>query len=584
VSKIILGTHDGKDIGFDLEVLLRTRLLIQANSGGGKSWALRRLIEQMFGKVQIIVIDPEGEFSTLREKFGFVLVGKGGETPADLRSAALVAQKLLELQASAVCDIFEMKPHERHQWVKLFLDAMVNAPKELWHPVVVILDEAHLFCPEKGQGESEASGSVIDLATRGRKRGYCAIFATQRLGKFSKNASAECQNILIGQTFQDIDRKRAAEALAILKADERKFFSEVQLMAPGNFYALGRAVALERTLIKVAKVETTHPEAGNSKAALPPATPEKIKALLPKLADLPKAAEEKARTEADLRGEIRTLKVMLTAAQKATPVVDEQATARAVEHALAAQQRNWLAYDKAVNTLLGEYRKTMETLHGALDRLLKLPVPSCEQTALELRPATVVSNIPHMPSHSYTPQASVTIPKPNGHWSVVPVQASGDITAPQMRILRALAEFEAIGRIGIPRTWVAVRAGASHTSSSFGNNLSSLRVRGLIDYVPAGIQLTQDGRSAAPAVNAPTDSSEMLASCLNLLSNPQQRILQYVHQSYPTAVDRESLAAAADASPTSSSFGNNLSSLRTAGMIDYTADRKVKCAEWMFVS
>lgn len=79
MSKIILGTADGKNIGFDLDLLLATRLLIQAGSGGGKSWALRRLMEQAFGKVQIICIDPEGEFSTLREKYDFVLAGKGGE-------------------------------------------------------------------------------------------------------------------------------------------------------------------------------------------------------------------------------------------------------------------------------------------------------------------------------------------------------------------------------------------------------------------------------------------------------------------------------------------------------------------------
>src|SRR5947209_2102103 len=92
----------GGHVELDVAILLKTRLLIQANSGGGKSWLIRRLAEQLFGVAPVIIIDPEGEFSTLREKFGFVLVGKGGETPADPRSAKLVAHKLLELQASAV--------------------------------------------------------------------------------------------------------------------------------------------------------------------------------------------------------------------------------------------------------------------------------------------------------------------------------------------------------------------------------------------------------------------------------------------------------------------------------------------------
>ena len=100
--KITIGETGGKGVGFDLDTLLVTRLLIQANSGAGKSWLLRKLIEQLYGHVQVIVIDPEGEFATLREKYDFVLVGAGGETPADVRSAGLLAEKLLELRASAV--------------------------------------------------------------------------------------------------------------------------------------------------------------------------------------------------------------------------------------------------------------------------------------------------------------------------------------------------------------------------------------------------------------------------------------------------------------------------------------------------
>lgn len=201
---IIIGKSARKNVAIDLDRLMASRLLIQADSGGGKSWLLRRLCEQLFGKVQLIVIDPEGEFATLREKFGFVLVGKGGETPADPRSAALVAHRLLELRASAICDIYELKHHARHAWVAAFLESLTDIPKKLWgRQVVIVVDESHMFCPEKGKGESEAYGAMVDLCTRGRKRGHCAVFATQRLGQLSKDASSQLQNRLIGPTFED---------------------------------------------------------------------------------------------------------------------------------------------------------------------------------------------------------------------------------------------------------------------------------------------------------------------------------------------------------------------------------------------
>src|SRR5579864_5666078 len=134
VSSIVIGKYGTRNVQLDVDVLLRTRLLLQANSGKGKSWLLRRIAEQLFGKVQVVIIDPEGEFATLREKLDFVLVGKGGETAAHPRIAALTAQRLLELRASAVCDLYEMKPQERHSYVQLFLESLIDAPKTLWHP------------------------------------------------------------------------------------------------------------------------------------------------------------------------------------------------------------------------------------------------------------------------------------------------------------------------------------------------------------------------------------------------------------------------------------------------------------------
>lgn len=46
-----------QDTSIDLSKLIDSRLLVQANSGGGKSWILRRILEQSHGKVQQIIID-----------------------------------------------------------------------------------------------------------------------------------------------------------------------------------------------------------------------------------------------------------------------------------------------------------------------------------------------------------------------------------------------------------------------------------------------------------------------------------------------------------------------------------------------
>src|SRR6266480_1776057 len=125
MTAVKIPLNDSVDI--DLGILLDTRLLIQSNSGGGKSWLLRRLLEQSHGRVQQIVIDLEGEFATLREKYDYVLAGKEGDTPAEPRSAHLLAKKLLELNVSAIIDLYELHYQDRKQFVRLFLESMINA-------------------------------------------------------------------------------------------------------------------------------------------------------------------------------------------------------------------------------------------------------------------------------------------------------------------------------------------------------------------------------------------------------------------------------------------------------------------------
>jgi len=587
---IVLGKSEGKNVSLDVDKLLSTRLLVQANSGKGKSHLLRRIAEQFFGKVQVIIIDPEGEFATLREKYGYVLVGKGGETPADPRSAALVAHKLLELRASAVCDLYEMKPATRHEWVQKFLDAMIDAPKNLWHPCVVIVDEAHVFCPEKGAGESIASEAMIGLATRGRKRGFACIFATQRLGKLRKDAAAELTNVMIGGTFIDVDRKRAADALGFYGADLHKFFDDIKIMERGYFYALGPAISLDRTLVHVGDVETTHPEAGSAKhGAEPPPPPEAIAKLLPKLSDLPKAAEEKAKTEAELRKENRELRAQL----RTQPTVAKEinvADPKTIERAVMDAQRKLEARYVQLRRVTEKLFKSLQFVarqagNDSLAAIESMKALDIDWTKLkdDLKKVTQVSageiQKEKMASSSRLPATTVTHPRPD-----IPYENNGDLSRPQLAILKAIAEFEAIGRTQISKSWIAARAGASHRSSAFTNNCGSLKSRGYITYpVPDTASLTEKGRGAAGPVNVPTSSGEMLQSCLALLSMPQQRILRALYEAHPRAIEKSALAEAAGASATSSTFTNNLGAMKSAGMIEYPEKGAAKAADWIFV-
>ena len=96
-------TSEGTSASLDIEELLATRLLVQGNSGSGKSHLLRRLLEQSAPWVQQCIIDPEGDFVTLADKFGHVVV-EGERTDAELIGTA----KLNDIDPQAwLADVLE---------------------------------------------------------------------------------------------------------------------------------------------------------------------------------------------------------------------------------------------------------------------------------------------------------------------------------------------------------------------------------------------------------------------------------------------------------------------------------------------
>jgi uncharacterized protein len=602
MSKIVIGKSSGHNVGFDLDELLTTRLLITANSGGGKSFLVRRILEQAFGKIQCFVIDVAGEFATLREKYGYVLVGEHGETPVDIRSAGLVAEKLLELRASAVFDLYSLKPPaHRHTWVKHFLAAMMNAPKKLWHPVLVIVDEAHKFMPENGEGESEAKDEMLSLCSDGRKYGYCAILPTQRLAKLDKSGASELLNVMVGPTFIDVDLQRAHKALGIVRTEWAAFDEQMKTVAPGNFWALGRAISKKRILIEVGDVATTHPKPGAAHSAEPPPPPEKVKGLLPKLADLPQVAETKARTEVEMRREIRDLNTKLAIAQKqkavpAQVVKGDPRQARIIQQLRTALEdaKKLMAkfQSQAIQPAVINMQQVEAAVKDAVTRIVRLSEQSSsqqlkqfEQLKREAKPLLDrLQKLLDMPI-SATPMvpASALAQAPNEIPAQVEPPSIEGITRPQSFILSALAEFQAIGLRDIARAPLAARSGASPNSSSFANNLSSLRTKGLVEFGAGKVQLTTEGAQTIGSRSVALTPEEMRSSINKLLTSPQRLIMDALYNAWPSSLTRDELAEKVGASSLSSSFGNNLSAMRAIGVVDYGPKKTIVLQKWVLL-
>lgn len=238
----------------DLEELLATRLLVQGNSGSGKSHLLRRLLEQSAPWVQQCIVDPEGDFVTLADKYGHLVVD-AARTENELTR---IANRVRQHRVSVVLNLEGLDVEQQMRAAAAFLGGLFDADRDLWYPMLVVVDEAQLFAPAAAGDVSDEArklslGAMTNLMCRGRKRGLAGVIATQRLAKLAKNVAAEASNFLMGRTFLDIDMARAADLLGM----DRRQAEQFRDLERGHFVALGPAISRRPLPVVIGPVETS---------------------------------------------------------------------------------------------------------------------------------------------------------------------------------------------------------------------------------------------------------------------------------------------------------------------------------------
>ena len=318
----------GQSILIDLEELLATRLLVQGNSGSGKSHLLRRLLEECAGQVQQVVIDPEGDFVTLADHFGHVVIDAAAYSPREIEA---LAARVRQHRASVVLSLEELEVEAQIRCAALFLTALFDAPREHWYPALVVVDEAQMFAPAAAGEMNDDTrrltlAAMTNLMCRGRKRGLAGIVATQRLAKLAKNVAAEASNFLMGRTFLDIDMQRAADLLGM----DRRQAERIRDLQRGQFLGLGPAISRRPVAVNVGTVQTGAKATGQGLIPLPDAPGEAMEALLTdRLAEA--AREPATRTPAPPPRPAIEIERALSAAPALRPAPAAPPTLRAVE-------------------------------------------------------------------------------------------------------------------------------------------------------------------------------------------------------------------------------------------------------------
>lgn len=561
MSKILLNDTEG----FDLGKLIAGKLLLQANTGGGKSWAMRRIIEQCYGKIPQIVFDTEGEFSNLREKFDFILIGKDHDIAANSKTAALLAHRLIEERVSAVIDLLEMSPYEREMFVKNFVQAMISAPHSLWLPTLLIIDEAQTYAPE---GDKTECGRVLhDAAFKFRKRNFGILFATPRISALSKNVISTCKNKLIGYSSLDNDMKRAAFELGFSTKEE---IISLRNLDPGQFFAFGSAISKDVIKLTVGETSTAHGSESwdITKVNIAPPT-DKLKQVLAKLADLPQAAEEEAKTVAELKLKNSILERENTILKKNPPKeqitkeviktvevpVLKDSQVKKLEDVLIAIVSKTEQHTNGMNALWARFNLVTEDILNCIKHPITITQPQ-RAIGIDLGSKGGDKSVAVMVEHQADNTTTIT--------------AVEKLTRCEAMIFSFLLKYYSLDR-SFNKKQIGAATGYSLHSSGFNNALYHLNTLKLI-------QLDGDRISAAenrPDLAIYLDADFSIKNWLNNLGKCPKEIYEFLLNNPDRAFTKQEIAEATPShySVTSSGFQNALYSLNSIGLASRDADR-----------
>jgi hypothetical protein len=253
----VIGNGTAADMT-DANALAGSHLAIIGNSGSGKSYAIRRLLEDSWGQAVHIVFDVEDEFHTLRERFSYVLVG-GSHGDITATDPCRLARRVLTSGTSVIIQLNDLSMENRRVFISNFLQALMSLHRSYWRRALVVIDEAHDYVPE---GKATASSEpILNLMAQGRKRGFVGVLASQRAARVSKSALGQCSNWMIGRVASQNDKRVAADQLGF-KIGAREM-EGLRTLPVGTFWRAGPAWG-GRDCAAVPRARTKHLQLGQT--------------------------------------------------------------------------------------------------------------------------------------------------------------------------------------------------------------------------------------------------------------------------------------------------------------------------------
>lgn len=591
-------------IALDADYVAGSSLALLGKRGAGKSYASRVLAEELVAAdVHTVIIDPMGVFWGLRASADGtsdglpipVFGGTHGDAPLEPTAGALMADLVVDERLPMVLDLsaFGSRTQER-TFVAAFLDRLYRRNRDLVH---LIVDEADLFAPQRPRREdAHLLVTMENMVRRGRNKGLGITMASQRPAVLNKDVLTQVDILVALRVAAPQDRDAIRDWVRGQGDDQQ--WSAVAESLPGlatgeAWWWIPEQKVLQRATIRAARTYDSSPTRKRGESSHGPrafadvdlaAISERIAATIERA----KAADPR-----ELRARIGELETQLAEAKSATESITDSPAAQLPESTVAA-----------LRTAHARIHTARENVHHQVQQVLCAlrAIEECDQQVADVLAEATEAITIALDENAHTGNVVPVTGAPTADHNAAPVPPAGPppqlvrptavprahtdsaVSPPRQRILDALADLHSLGIHHARKNQLALWTGVSTKSGGFANNLSALRTAGLIDYPsPGHIALTTAGRGLAHDVDTPPTDTELHRRIQDLVSTPRWKLLAHLIDRYPDAVTKSALAEAVGVSASSGGFANNLSALRSLGLIDYPSPGRIAATDILFL-
>ena len=548
---------------------------ILARKGAGKTYTAAVFAEELIGAgLPVVILDPLGAFWGLRssadgEKPGLpvtILGGEHGDVPLDPHAGKVIADLVVEQPGAYILDLSAFESNAaQDRFVTDFAERIYRLKAAERSPLHLIVDEADSFAPQRPMpGQQRMLGAFEAIVRRGRIRGLGVTLITQRPAVLNKNVLTQVECLITLQITAPQDRKAIDEWVAGngTKEERDELVASLASLQKGEawFWSPSWLQVFTRAQVRLRKTfdSSKTPEAGE-------------------------VIEPKRMAPVDL-DRLRDRMAAAIAKAEAEDPKKLQARIRELERQVQQQPEPEVRVERIeVPVLNGEVAR----LEAAIDKL-NITAIGLGQIGKDIGGIAmeVVSAIGRVKGEAARPQRAQTAVVERARPASRPAPeprpaADGDVKLgkAERAVLSVLAQYPD----GLTRGPLTIMSGYSY-SGGFRNTLSALRGAG---YIVGGNEQVMAITDAGLDALGPYDPLPVGRDLLDYwladprLGKAEKAILSLLADRYPDSIPGEELAPLVGYEY-SGGFRNNLSKLRTLGLIEGSNTTGVAASEVFF--